>query len=215
VQLSCPKCETLVEIEDEGVPAKRRPVRCSNCGESWFTGGKTDLYALSFTKPSEIDPEVARILQEEAAQEMSARNADDEARLTQASNPVQEDPSDPAFESNASDVKEDGYVTLNWRQRGIALCLCVLGGLAAVYIFASDVARVFPALTDWVFYYVFWVNDMRYAINDATENLKIFLIDLNIGAKAGEIKGWLVDNFQALIGFLVNLGPDSSSSPKT
>ena len=215
MQLSCPKCETLVEIEDEGVPAKRRPVRCSNCGESWFTGGKTDLYALSFTKPSEIDPEVARILQEEADHEMAAREADHEARLNAATNSSEEDPSNSEVQTRTSDVKEDGYVALNWRQRGIALCLCVLGGLAAIYIFASDVARIFPELTDWVFYYVFWVNDMRYAINDATENLKIFLIDLNIGAKAGEIKGWLVDSFQALIGFLVNLGPDSSSSPKT
>ena len=56
-------------------PEKRRPVRCSSCGESWFTGGKTDLYALSFSKPAEIDPEVARILKEEAEREMAARES--------------------------------------------------------------------------------------------------------------------------------------------
>ena len=73
MQLICPKCEIKVEIEDEGMPEKRRPVRCSSCGESWFTGGNTDLYALSFNKPSQADPGVARIQKEEAVREMAAR----------------------------------------------------------------------------------------------------------------------------------------------
>jgi len=214
VQLSCPKCETLVEIEDDGEPTKRRPVRCSSCGESWFTGGKTDLYALSFEKPNQVDPEVARILQEEADREMAAREADKEARLNAATNSGEEDPSNSEVQSSNSAVKEDGYVTLNWRQRVITLCLCLLGGLAAIYIFALDVARIFPALTDWVFYYVFWVNDMRHTANNATEVLQRFLIDLNIAAAVGEVTDWLIDSVQALIKFLVNLVPDGLSSQK-
>lgn len=215
MQLSCPKCESFVQVEDDGMPAKRRPVRCSSCGESWFTGGKTDLYALSFAKPNDVDPQVARILQEEAGREMAAREADDEARLNAASNLGEEDPSNSEVQTSNSGNKEDGYVTLNWRQRGFVLCLCLLGGLVAIYTFASDISEAFPRSTDWIVYYVFWVNDMRYAIYDVTENLNTFFTDLHIGATAGKIKAGLIDSVQAFINFLVNLGPDRSSSPKS
>ena len=30
MQLICPKCEMQVEIEDDGMPEKRRPVRCTS-----------------------------------------------------------------------------------------------------------------------------------------------------------------------------------------
>ena len=45
MSLICPNCETEVEFDDDGMPEKRRPVRCGSCGESWFR-----------TKPSPNEP---------------------------------------------------------------------------------------------------------------------------------------------------------------
>ena len=120
MQLICPKCEMTVENDDDGAPEKRRPVRCSSCGESWFTGGKTDLYALSFSKGAEIDPKVARILKEEAEREMAAREIDSERELTKKLSHSTET-KDQVITKASTKSDQDGHVSLTWRQRGLVL----------------------------------------------------------------------------------------------
>lgn len=196
MQLICPKCEGIVEVEDDGEPERRRPVRCSSCNESWFTGGKTDLYALSFTKPREIDPEVARILQEEAAQEMSARKLENEAAQQKSTDPARKMPPNDDLASVVSEdvAREEGYVPLNKRQRIILFVLVVMAALTGLFIFAPEIVNRFPASADWVFSYVFWVNDMRALLSDLMVSAQDFITSLDIGGIFQGAQAWLGDS---------------------
>lgn len=196
MQLICPKCEASVDVEDEGEPDKRRPVRCPSCNESWFTGGKTDLYALSFTKPSEIEPEVARILQEEAAQEMSARKLENEAALQKSADPTKEmsPQGDPEPVTSDDMAKDDGYVPLNKRQHIILFLLAVPAGLTGLFIFAPQIVERFPESADWVFSYVFWVNDMRAVLSGLMVSSQDFITSLDLGGILRSAQVWLGDS---------------------
>ena len=211
MQLICPKCENLVEIEDGDGPEKRRPVRCGNCSESWFTGGKTDLYALSFAKPSKVDPEVARILQEEVEWEMAARKAEDDKQISAGStigkNQVSTD-------LEAEDVQgRDDYVALNWRQRSILLFICLLAGLSGLFVFAPNIVMTFPELADWVSSYVFWVNDMRQSLDENLRRVETFVIDLDIGGKFNRSTAWLTASIQYIINFFQDFSANLTTDP--
>ena len=202
MQINCPNCDTLVEFDDGGMPEKRRPIRCPNCNESWFTGGKTDLYALSFNKPSEIDPEVARILQEEAQREMAARMEDEE----QATPPA-DGPDAKAKHNSASIVKnlepiEDDYVPLSWKQRALVVFLCLLAILAGLYIFAPKIISAFPNLADWITSYVFWINDMLNKMSSIIENAKMIFINLNLVGFLDNLLGSAITIIQRIIDFV-------------
>ena len=206
MRINCPNCDTLVEFDDGGLPEKRRPVRCPNCNESWFTGGKTDLYALSFNKPSEINPEVARILQEEAQREMAARKEEEEEQAT----PPADDSDAKTKHNSAPIVKnlepiEDDYVPLSWKQRGIVVFLCLLAILAGVYIFAPKIISAFPNLADWITSYVFWINDMLNKMRGIIENAKMFFINLNLVGFLDSLLGSLVTIIQSVIDFVKDL----------
>ena len=200
MQINCPNCDTLVEFDDGGMPEKRRPVRCPNCNESWFTGGKTDLYALSFNKPSEIDPEVARILQEEAQREMAARKEEEEEQATPSA-----DGSDAKTNHNSAPIDknlkpiEDDYVPLSWKQRALVVFLCLLAILAGTYIFAPKIISAFPNLADWITSYVFWINDMLNKMRGIIENSKMFFLNLNLEGLLDNLLGSVITIIQSII----------------
>ena len=206
MQINCPNCDTLVEFDDGGMPEKRRPIRCPNCNESWFTGGKTDLYALSFNKPSEINPEVARILQEEAQREMAARKEETEEQAT----PPADGPDKRINQKSGPIPKnlepiEDDYVPLSWKQRALVVFLCLLAILAGVYIFAPKIISTFPNLTDWVSSYVFWINDMQDQMRGIIEKSKMFYINLNLGGLLDSLLGSVIIIIQSIIDFVKDL----------
>jgi len=199
VSLICPKCEMTVENKDDGAPEKRRPVRCGSCGESWFTGGKTDLYSLSFSKPTKIDPEVARILKEEAEREMAAREVDSEKQLaTELGHSIEED---QATTKVSTQSDKDGYVSLTWRQRGLVLLFGLLCAFTALYVYAPNVAKTFPSMADWIFSYVFLVNDGRQVLSETLQSWDDFLISLDIAGNALSARDWFVGTVQAIIDF--------------
>lgn len=206
MQLICPKCEIQVEIEDEGMPEKRRPVRCSSCGESWFTGGNTDLYALSFNKPSQIDPGVARILKEEAEREIAARKAEVEERLSnpQSGSGTQKTKL-PENQSTLPQLTYDGYERLNWRQWSFVLSLCLVGGLVALYVFAPSVIERYPNSADLIFSYVFLVADVRQSVYEASQSSKQLLISLDIAGNAASAKEWILSTVNALVEYALSL----------
>ena len=203
MRINCPNCDTLVEFDDGGMPEKRRPVRCPNCNESWFTGGKTDLYALSFNKPSEIDPEVARILQEEAQREMAARKEEEEEQATPSA-----DGSDAKTNHKSAPIPknlapiEDDYVPLSWKQRALVVFLCLLAVLAGTYIFAPKIISTFPNLTDWISSYVFWINDMRSQMSDIIKTSQMFFITLTLGGLLDNLLGSVITIIQSIIDFV-------------
>ena len=204
MSLICPKCEMEVEFDDDGMPEKRRPVRCGSCGESWFTGGKTDLYALSFAKPSVIDPEVARILKEEAALEMAARSVESEEQSISHMDDATKKEIE-AKKKGPAQVGQDGYVSLNWRQKSVILLIGLLCALTALYLYAPNVAQTFPSLTDWVFSYVFLVNDGRQALSEILQSWDEFLIRLDIAGNAASAANWIVGTVQEIIDFGLGL----------
>ena len=204
MKLICPKCETEIEVEDNGMPEKRRPVRCTSCGESWFSGGKTDLYALSFSKPAEINPEVARILKEEAEREMAARKVDSERQLTEKLGAATEK-EDQANQELTVQVQKDGYVSLNWRQRGLVFLISILCAFIALYLYAPNVAKSFPSQADWVFSYVFLINDGRQALSEILQSWDQFLVSLDIAGNAASAKNWVVGTVQKMIDFGLGL----------
>mgnify|MGYP006932342456 FL=1 len=188
-----------VENKDDGAPEKRRPVRCGSCGESWFTGGKTDLYSLSFSKPTKIDPEVARILKEEAEREMAAREVDSEKQLaTELGHSIEED---QATTKVSTQSDKDGYVSLTWRQRGLVLLFGLLCAFTALYVYAPNVAKTFPSMADWIFSYVFLVNDGRQVLSETLQSWDDFLISLDIAGNALSARDWFVGTVQAIIDF--------------
>ena len=206
MRINCPNCDTLVEFDDGGMPKKRRPIRCPNCNESWFTGGKTDLYALSFNKPSEINPEVARILQEEAEREMAARKEEKEEQAT----PPADGPDIGINQKSAPIPKnlepiEDDYVPLSWKQRALVVVLCLLAILAGIYIFAPKIISTFPNLADWVSSYVFWINDMQNQMRSIIEKSKMFYINLNLGGLLDNLLGSVIIIIQSIIDFVKDL----------
>ena len=200
MSLICPKCEMTVENNDDGAPEKRRPVRCGSCGESWFTGGKTDLYSLSFSKPTEIDPQVARILKEEAEREMAAREVDSEKQLaTELGHSIEED------QATTKVSNKDEHVSLTWRQRGLVLLFGLLCTLTALYVYAPNVAKTFPSMADWIFSYVFLVNDGRQVLSEIIQSWDQFLVSLDIAGTAVSAKDWIVGTVREIIEFGLSL----------
>ena len=203
MQINCPNCDTLVEFDDGGIPEKRRPIRCPNCNESWFTGGKTDLYSLSYNKPAKIDPEVARILQEEAQREMAARKEEGEEQVTPSA-----DGSDAKTNHNSAPIDknlepiEDDYVPLSWKQRALVVFLCLLAILAGLYIFAPKIISAFPNLADWITSYVFWINDMLNKISSIIEKSKMFFFNLNLRGFLDNLLGSAITIIQRIIDFV-------------
>ena len=206
MRINCPNCDTLVEFDDGGMPKKRRPVRCPNCNESWFTGGKTDLYALSFNKPSEIDPEVARILQEEAQREMAARKEEEEGQATPSADrpDAKTNHNSAPIDKNLEPIEGD-YVPLSWKQRALVVFLCLLAILAGLYIFAPKIISAFPNLADWITSYVFWINDMQNQMRSIIEKSKMFYINLNLGGLLDNLLGSVIIIIQSIIDFVKDL----------
>lgn len=204
MQLICPKCEAVVDVEDDGAPDRRRPVRCSSCNESWFTGAKTDLYALSFAKPSEIDPEVVRILKEEAAHEISARQKETAAAeeiATGASTEVEAELKETSLPKASATSSED-YAPINKRQWVILAAFCIICVFIGFYTFAPEIVKVVPSSAKWVFSYVFWVNDMRELLLVIMDHLEAFITSLNLGGIVASIVDWLISSAQAVKDFM-------------
>ena len=217
MQLICPKCEAVVDVEDDGEPDKRRPVRCSSCNESWFTGAKTDLYALSFAKPSKIDPEVVRILKEEAAREISARQRETTAAEeieTGASTEVETEPKGTSS-PKASVTSTEDYVPVSRRQWIILAAFCIIFIFTGLYAFAPEIVKVVPSSTKWVFSYVFWVNDMRELLLVVMDHLEAFITSLNLGGIVASIVDWLINSGQAVKDFMVHFWAEWLSGPQS
>ncbi|MEL7099768.1 MAG: zinc-ribbon domain-containing protein [Pseudomonadota bacterium] len=99
MRLSCPNCDAQYEVPADVIPVEGRDVQCSNCGQTWFQhhpdhvpepepepAPEPEAVAEERVaappdpetehKAREIDPSIAEILRQEAAQEVKAREAD-------------------------------------------------------------------------------------------------------------------------------------------
>lgn len=90
MRLVCTNCDAEYEVPDDAIPAEGRDVQCSNCGHTWFVASpnatqnpaiETEIAEneQELPRPSpqrEVPEEVRTVLQEEAARELAARQAD-------------------------------------------------------------------------------------------------------------------------------------------
>lgn len=105
MRLVCPNCGAQYEVADDVIPESGRDVQCSNCGHTWFekreigedqgdiemaipahqepepspepaSVEEPSVELSDSPKPSDLDPTVAEILQDEAAREEAARAAE-------------------------------------------------------------------------------------------------------------------------------------------
>lgn len=111
MRLTCPNCAAEYEVPEAAIPAEGRDLQCSNCGHTWFFdpyGAPEGQEPMARPKPPEpphaiaprsskterevpplppverkkpVDPEVAAVLQEEAAREVAARAEEGRAGL--------------------------------------------------------------------------------------------------------------------------------------
>ena len=127
---------------------------------------------------------------------MSARKLENEAAQQKSTDPASKMlPNDDLASVVSEDVaREEGYVPLNKRQRIILFVLVVMAALTGLFIFAPEIVNRFPASADWVFSYVFWVNDMRALLSDLMVSLQDFITSLDIGGIFQGAQAWLGDS---------------------
>ena len=111
-------------------------------------------------------------------------------------------------------VRQDGYVSLTWRQRGLVLLSGLLCALTALYVYAPNVAKTFPSMADWIFSYVFLVNDGRQVLSEIIQSWDQFLVSLDIAGTAASAKDWFVGTVQAIIEFGLGLVGARKLAPK-
>ena len=79
MRLLCPKCDAEYELADGIIPNTGRDVQCSSCDTIWFV--EVNHAPL---RSSDIDPDVIRILQQEAQRELAARNVETSTTIEQS-----------------------------------------------------------------------------------------------------------------------------------
>ncbi|MGB0958702.1 MAG: zinc-ribbon domain-containing protein [Halocynthiibacter sp.] len=132
MRLVCPNCDAQYEIAEGAIPAEGRDVQCSNCGHDWFEipspisdGGAPlsledpqdvaiPVEASSTKAPArkEIDDDIRRVLQEEAAREIMQRDQPDDTLSTQTEMGLSEKTPDRT-QSAALDYDEAGDTSLD------------------------------------------------------------------------------------------------------
>ena len=106
---------------------------------------------------------------------------------------------------NALQVRSGRIRIPNWRQRGLVFLSGILCAFTALYVYAPNVAKAFPSQADWVFSYVFLVNDGRQALSEILQSWDQFLVSLDIAGNAASAKNWVVGTVQKMIDFGLGL----------
>ena len=191
MRLLCPKCDAEYELADGIIPSSGRDVQCSSCETIWLVEFNHAPLKSSAIDPDIIsilqqeaqrelaarNVETSTILEpsgmvnaaetaERSSREQFAHNAENPSILSNHLPPIQDaaEKSDKdAFTSatNPQLAPEDDVPPLNNRQRGILTALTLLGALTALYVFAPEITEAFPNYTDWVNFYIFWIDDIR------------------------------------------------------
>ena len=144
---------------------------------------------------------------------MSARKQETKARDQTPTGTTTELEIEPngATSMNVQVDKDGDYEPVSKRQRLILLALFLLGGLVALYVFAPEIVRRVPGITDWVFSYVFWVNDMWEILRNIASNIEAFIISLDLGGIATSVGEWLVTSVEVVKVFVLSFGELASN----
>ena len=201
MRLLCPKCDAEYEVADSIIPNAGRDVQCSSCDTIWFVEIKPAPLKSSGIDPEVISILQQEAQRELAARNVETSNnsrpsaianpaetKEPSARIQttlNAKNPpsrrnhmppiedmdtkLTETP--PMAEITLTSGPEDDVPPLNNRQRGILVAVTLLGALAALYVFAPKITEAFPAYTDWVNFYILWVDDIRQWLQNSVSRI--------------------------------------------
>tara|TARA_B110000090_G_scaffold24285_1_gene23963 strand:+ start:423 stop:1052 length:630 start_codon:yes stop_codon:yes gene_type:complete len=191
MRLLCPKCDAEYEVADSIIPNAGRDVQCSSCDTIWFVEIKPAPLKSSGIDPEVISILQQEAQRELAARNVETSNnsrpsaianpaetKEPSARIQTTLNaknppsrrnhmpPIEDMDTEltetpPMAEITLTSGPEDDVPPLNNRQRGILVAVTLLGALAALYVFAPKITEAFPAYTDWVNFYILWVDDIR------------------------------------------------------
>jgi len=201
MRLLCPKCDAEYEVADGIIPNAGRDVQCSSCDTIWFIEIKPTPLKSSGIDPEVISILQQEAQRELAARNVETSNTSgpsataNPAETTEPSariqtTPIAKNPSSrrnlmppiedvdtqptkaaPMVEISPTSGPEDDVPPLNNRQRGILAALTLLGALAALYVFAPKITEAFPAYTDWVNFYILWVDDIRQWLQNSVSRI--------------------------------------------
>ncbi len=201
MRLLCPKCDAEYELADGIIPSSGRDVQCSSCETIWFVEFNHAPLKSSAIDPEVISILQQEAQRELAARNVETSNnsgpsaTENPAETTEPSAKIQttlnaknppsrrnhmppiEDmdtkltETPPMAEITPTAGPEDDVPPLNNRQRGILVAVTLLGALAALYVFAPKITEAFPAYTDWVNFYILWVDDIRQWLQNSVSRI--------------------------------------------
>ena len=201
MRLLCPKCDAEYEVADGVIPNAGRDVQCSSCDTIWFVEIKPAPLKSSGIDPEVISILQQEAQRELAARNVetsstsrllaTANPAETTEPLagiqttTNAKNPpsrrnhlppIEDMDTKPTKTAPMAEISpisepEDDVPPLNNRQLGILVALTLLGSLAALYVFAPKITEAFPAYTDWVNFYILWVDDIRQWLQNSVSRI--------------------------------------------
>ena len=201
MRLLCPKCDAEYEVADSIIPNAGRDVQCSSCDTIWFVEIKPAPLKSSGIDPEVISILQQEAQRELAARNVEtfnnsrpsatanpAETKEPSARIQTTLNaknppsrrnhmpPIEDMDTEltetpPMAEITLTSGPEDDVPPLNNRQRGILVAVTLLGALAALYVFAPKITEAFPAYTDWVNFYILWVDDIRQWLQNSVSRI--------------------------------------------
>ena len=201
MRLLCPKCDAEYEVADGVIPNAGRDVQCSSCDTIWFVEIKPAPLKSSGIDPEVISILQQEAQRELAARNVETSNnsglsatanpaetTEPSARIQTTLNaknppsrrnhmpPIEDMDTEltetpPMAEITLTSGPEDDVPPLNNRQRGILVAVTLLGALAALYVFAPKITEAFPAYTDWVNFYILWVDDIRQWLQNSVSRI--------------------------------------------
>ncbi len=197
MQITCPNCAAVYEVDDAVLSNGGRQVRCTNCGQTWqqmpkdAERGETAYRQtgseqlqnvadpqLTRSRPS---PEVLEVLREEADRETRARREEAKAASAADSRRIETGRETSAHMSDEDDGRtsqrdeSDGYMApTRTRPAGMLISgLMILSalGVVVVYSYAPQIADAIPQARPQLIAFVERANELRALINGLMETL--------------------------------------------
>jgi predicted Zn finger-like uncharacterized protein len=133
--LTCPECATSYFVDDSRVPAAGRAVKCSHCGAKWTALPEATAPAAE-TVPEAAPAAAAPRGAAPTADEIVVEGPEPEAVVAPPPEPPRRRPSLTPVERRSS-----GGGVIGW----VAAAAVVVGLVAGLLVFRSEVARLVPA----------------------------------------------------------------------
>ncbi|WP_209424249.1 zinc-ribbon domain-containing protein [Pararhodobacter sp. SW119] len=177
MRLGCPKCGARYEVPSAEIPDTGREVQCSACDHRWIHAAPPAVTATApdtAPRPRPTDPNVLKILREEAQREIAAREREAEDRTGAAASRTEPVAPRRALLPEIEEPQPDARVVIAPEEPersgfliGFVIALVLAALAAAAYLWSAELAEAVPALAEPLAAYVEAVDSLRRALADA------------------------------------------------